>query len=100
MQLSADITGREFLVAASAQAPALGAAMYGAVAAGAPAGGYDAIEEAAAVMVQPHARTYRPKPAAGAVYDALFTEYTLLHDYFGRGGNDVMRRLRRIGGRS
>ena len=29
-------------------------------------------------------------------YDELFAEYTLLHDYFGRGGNDVMRRLRRI----
>lgn len=29
-------------------------------------------------------------------YDALFAEYTALHDYFGRGGNDVMRRLKRI----
>jgi L-ribulokinase len=27
-------------------------------------------------------------------YDALFAEYTLLHDYFGRGANDVMHRLK------
>ena len=75
MQLSADITGREVDVAASAQAPALGSAMYGAVAAGAAGGGYDTIEEAAAAMARPHARTYRPDPAARAVYDALFGEY-------------------------
>jgi L-ribulokinase len=29
-------------------------------------------------------------------YDELFAEYTLLHDYFGRGGNDVMHRLKAI----
>ena len=35
-------------------------------------------------------------PKASAVYDKLFAEYKLLHDYFGRGGNDVMMRLRDI----
>ena len=35
MQIFADVTGREFAVAASKQAPALGSAMFGAVAAGA-----------------------------------------------------------------
>ena len=99
MQLSADITGREFHVAASAQAPALGAAMYGAVAAGAAAGGYETIGDAAARMVRPHARTFRPNPAARPVYDELFAEYMGLHDHFGRGGNDVMRRLRAISAR-
>jgi L-ribulokinase len=99
MQLSADITGREFDVAASSQAPALGAAMYGGVAAGAAAGGYDSIADAAAVMVRPHARTYRPQAAAQSVYDELFGEYMALHDQFGRGGNDVMRRLRALRGR-
>jgi L-ribulokinase len=96
MQLSADITGREFDVAASAQAPALGSAMYGAVAAGAAAGGYDSIADAAAAMVRPHVRTYRPDPSARQTYDALFRDYLTLHDEFGRGGNDVMRRLRAL----
>jgi L-ribulokinase len=100
MQLSADITGREFHVAASTQAPALGAAMYGAVAAGAAAGGYDSIAAAAAAMVRPHARSYVPNASARGVYDDLFAEYMTLHDHFGRGGNDVMRRLRAISARA
>ena len=39
---------------------------------------------------------YTPNPAAADAYDALYAEYTALHDYFGRGGNDVMRRLKAI----
>jgi L-ribulokinase len=96
MQLSADITGREVEVAASNQVAALGAAMYGAVAAGAPAGGYDSIGDAAARMVRPAVRSYRPDPSTKAVYDALHAEYMALHDHFGRGGSDVMRRLRAL----
>ena len=34
---------------------------------------------------------YEPDPAADAVYDVLYREYVRLHDYFGRGGNDVMK---------
>jgi L-ribulokinase len=37
-----------------------------------------------------------PDEQRALAYDALFAEYTTLHDYFGRGGNDVMYRLRRI----
>jgi len=96
MQLSADITGREFEVAASSQAPALGSAMYGAVAAGAAAGGYDSIEDAAAAMVRPSVRTYRPDASTRGVYDDLYRDYLTLHDHFGRGGDDVMRRLRAL----
>ena len=29
-------------------------------------------------------------------YDALYREYTELHDYFGRGTNDVMHRLKAL----
>ena len=96
MQLSADITGREFEVAASTQAPALGSAMHAAVAVGAKGGGYDTIQDAAAAMVKPHVRTYRPDKSASGVYDTLFREYVTLHDYFGRGTNDVMKTLRKM----
>ena len=40
MQIYADVTNREFRIVRSAQAPALGSAMHGAVAAGEAAGGY------------------------------------------------------------
>ena len=39
---------------------------------------------------------YRPVPENVAAYDRLFKEYKTLHDYFGRGGNDVMKRLKAI----
>ena len=33
-------------------------------------------------------------PANVAAYDELYAEYRTLHDYFGRGANDVMHRLK------
>jgi L-ribulokinase len=39
---------------------------------------------------------FKPIPAHQAVYDKLYAEYVTLHDYFGRGQNDVMKRLRKI----
>ena len=39
---------------------------------------------------------YMPDPASADVYDELYAEYLRLHDYFGRGGNEVMHRLRAI----
>jgi L-ribulokinase len=37
---------------------------------------------------------YQPNPQAADAYDNLFAEYSLVHDYFGRGANDVMKRLK------
>lgn len=96
MQIYADVTGREFKIGVSPQAPALGSAMFGAVAAGRAAGGYDTIVEAAAHMAHLKEETYVPNPAHRAAYDELFAEYRVLHDYFGRGDNDVMKRLKAI----
>jgi L-ribulokinase len=96
MQIYADVTKREISVAASPQTPALGSAMWAAVAAGSAAGGYDRIEDAAARMAQLREERYIPDPASAAVYDELYAEYRLLHDTFGRGGNDAMKRLRAI----
>ena len=96
MQLYADVLGREIRVARSAQAPALGAALLGAVAAGKETGGYDTIEDAAREMGGVQEKVYRPDAAAHAVYEQLYREYAMLHDFFGRGGNDVMKRLKKI----
>ena len=39
---------------------------------------------------------YTPDPQQAATYDRLFAEYVTLHDWFGRGGNEVMQRLRAL----
>ena len=96
MQIYADVTGRPFKVSASKQTPALGSAMFGAVAAGKKAGGYDSIFEAARTMAHLKDKVYHPIAANQTIYDALFAEYLQLHDFFGRGGNDVMKRLKKL----
>ena len=47
-------------------------------------------------MAAPVLRVYEPDDANASVYDALFAEYRRLHDLFGRGENDVMKRLKGI----
>ena len=96
MQIYADVTGRNFKISASKQTPALGSAMFGAVAAGSRAGGYDTIFEAARCMARLKDEVYRPIPANRKTYDRLFAEYLRLHDYFGRGENNVMKTLKGI----
>jgi L-ribulokinase len=96
MQIYADVTGREIRVTASKQTPALGSAMFGAVAAGKVAGGYDSIYDAAQKMAHLKTETFKPIPENQIVYGKLFAEYLRLHDYFGRGENNVMKTLKKI----
>lgn len=91
-QIVADVTGRPFKLSGSAQAPALGAAMHAAVAAGV----YSDIQAAAEKMGKLKEGVVRPIPSNQATYDKLFQEYKTLYDYFGRGANDVMKRLKAI----
>jgi L-ribulokinase len=97
MQIYADVAGREIRLAQQLQTcSALGAAMHGAVAAGHAGGGYDTIFDAAQRMAHVQKLTYRPRPDHHEIYNRLFKEYQLLHDYFGRGANDVMKRLKEM----
>ena len=94
MQVYADVTGRPIKIGASGQGPALGSAMHGAVAAGQAAGGYDSIVDAAQHMARLRDEEYEPNLEAKKIYDRLYAEYVTLHDYFGRGANDAMKRLK------
>ncbi len=96
MQLYADVLGREIRIARSTQNSALGSAMFGALAAGKANGGYDDMDTAAAEMGGVQDKTYKPDMQTHEVYNKLYDEYVQLHDLFGRGGNDVMRRLKQI----
>jgi L-ribulokinase len=92
MQVYADVLNLPLSVVTTGQGPALGSAIHAAVAAGA----YPDVREAAERMGRREVAAYRPVPENAAAYDELFAEYVALHDYFGRGGSDVMRRLKAI----
>jgi L-ribulokinase len=97
MQIFADVMGREIMVAKRPQTcSALGAAIHAAAAAGRQAGGYKTIPEAAEHMAHLQSGTYRPRPQNHEIYNRLFKEFQTLHDYFGRGENDVMKRLKTL----
>jgi L-ribulokinase len=97
MQIYADVTGREIKLAERLQTcSALGSAMHGAVAAGRTQGGYNSIVEAAGQMAQLRKSTFRPRRDRHEIYNRLFEDYKTLHDYFGRGANDVMKRLKAL----
>ena len=91
-QIYADVTGRTLKLSGSAQAPALGSAMHAAVAAGI----YPNIQAAAEKMGKLKAEVVSPIAEYQAVYDQLYREYKTLYDCFGRGANDVMKRLKAI----
>jgi L-ribulokinase len=92
MQIYSDVTGLPLAIIDSEYGPALGSAIHAAVA----AGHHPDVPAAAALMGRAKPEVYRPDASTAAVYDELFAEYRTLHDYFGRGANDVMHRLRRI----
>lgn len=96
MQIYSDILNLPIKIAGSDEGGALGSAIFGAVAAGKERGGYDDVYSAAAKLGKVMDFTYEPIPENAALYDKLFDEYKILHDYFGKGENDVMKRLKKI----
>ncbi|MFC3898347.1 ribulokinase [Lentzea rhizosphaerae] len=92
MQIYADVVNLPLSIIGSAQGPALGSAMHAAVAAGA----FEDIREAAGHMGSVQRHVFTPIPENVEAYERLFLDYLELHDYFGRGVNDVMRRLRKF----
>ncbi len=92
MQMYSDVTRRPLSVIDSEQGPALGSAIHAAVAAGA----YPDVRAASAAMGKVRRGVYQPDPLRANAYDRLYEQYRELHDHFGRGGSDVLHRLRRI----
>jgi L-ribulokinase len=77
MQTLADVLNRPIKIARSEQAPALGAAMYAAVAAGV----YHDVASAMQVMGNGFDKIYQPIPANAALYEKLYTEYGRFGDF-------------------
>ena len=93
MQIYADVLNRPIRLARSAQAPALGAAIFGAVVGGA----HPDVPTAQAAMTGFKDLEYRPREEAAFVYARLFAVYQRLHDDFGQAGS-AMKELIRIRG--
>ncbi|MGA7712401.1 MAG: ribulokinase [Rhizomicrobium sp.] len=94
MQIYADVTGRPMKISRSAQTPALGAAIAGAVVSGV----HKDFASAQKAMTALKAEDYKPDPKTHAVYRELYAVYRTLHDAFGTKtwhGNlyDVMKQL-------
>ena len=83
MQIYADVLGYPMLIAGAEHTPALGAAIAGAVAAGAAAGGHEDFDSAQQHMTSLADRRFAPDAAARPVYDELYGLYRELHDAFG-----------------
>lgn len=101
MQIYADILDMPIKTARSSQAPALGAAVCAAVAAGAKAGGYDGFADAVAAMTGVKYQVYIPDRNNRDVYRELYGLYRMLHDAFGtvlyhENLHPVMKKLIRI----
>jgi L-ribulokinase len=92
MQIYADVTRMPLHLIGSDQGPALGSAMHAAVAAGV----HPDIRAAAAARGKVRRDAYVPDERRADAYDRLYEHYRRLHDHFGRGGDDVMHRLREV----
>ena len=79
MQIYADVCNRPMSISRSAQTCALGAAIFGAVAADA----YPSVEAAQEKMTGIKETIYEPIPENVTVYQELFKIYSTLHDAFG-----------------
>lgn len=97
MQIYADITGRPMKISRSEQAPALGAAIFAAAAAGSSAGGYDSVRAAQSAMTGT-GNEYQPISENHKIYKQLYILYRQLYDAFGTqrwsgGMYNVMKKL-------
>lgn len=88
LRIYADVTGRDMEVVASAQAAALGSAIYGAAA----AGFYSDVKAASLAMGSPVKTVYRPDPQNHMIYQELYRRYHDLSEQFAgerrKRGND------------
>lgn len=83
MQIYSDITGRSLKIAASSQTCAVGAAVFGAIAAGKGKGGFKDVDEARKKTCRFKKVVYTPDRKNKKVYDKLYNLYRDVHDVFG-----------------
>ncbi len=96
VQIYADVLERPVRVCGQAQASAVGAAILGIAAAGEEESGYQDLREATRTLRRVQGDAVLPAAGNAHIYRALYAEYVRLLEYFGCGGNEVMRHLNRL----
>jgi len=101
MQIYADITASTIKIADCPQTCALGAAIFGAIAAGKQAGGYTDVSEAQQKTCRFKQKRYNPDRNNTKTYDRIYHLYREVHDAFGLKTNEhnlypVMKELLNI----
>lgn len=91
MQIYADVTGCPMKISRSDQTCALGAAMFGALAAGRDAGGFASVAEAQAALCGVRDKVFKPLAENVKVYAELYGLYRRLHDSFGMKNQGEMQ---------
>ena len=93
VQIYADILNREIRVCQTTQAGAVGAAILGVAAASSEVTGYHSLVEVTQKLGKKVNKVYKPQQDNIDAYNQLYSEYITLYEYFGKGANDVMKRL-------
>jgi L-ribulokinase len=89
MQIYSDVLNMPVEVIRAEVGPALGSAIFAAVAAGC----YKNIQAAAQAMKSETVAIYTPRAENARIYESLYHEYMVLYEYFGRA-EQIMQRLR------
>ncbi|MBQ3075579.1 MAG: ribulokinase, partial [Clostridia bacterium] len=91
MQAFSDVLGKEIKLVASQNGPALGSAIFAAA-----ASGHLSLVQATEKLGKTKEEFYKPNFERKLLYDKLYREYCTLHDYFGRGINPVLKKLKAL----
>lgn len=96
VQILSDVTGRPIRVPQGTHLCAQGAAILGAAAADPRSMEPPRFRSLVRRMGSRRQQIFRPRAAERKVYESLYREYQTLHDYFGRGANRVLERLKAL----
>lgn len=95
VQIYADVCGMDVLVPSLAQSAAFGSALFGAVAAGQGAGGFETVAQATSTLGCKEFTRYSPRETATLAYQPLYEIYRDLHDCLG-AAHGPLKRLRSV----
>ncbi|WP_407647710.1 FGGY-family carbohydrate kinase [Clostridium brassicae] len=96
VQIYSDVCNKEIKVVDTNQSGALGSAILGIAAAKEKFTGYKNANDIARHLGKVKKKTFKPIKENVIIYNSLYKEYLNLHDYFGKGENNIMKRLKQI----